>query len=356
MASRPPTLRQRLADLEKAHRQKAEQLRLLKEVVRTANSLLEPEALTAYIMERVQVLVKTEAWSLLLLDESGQHLVFQEALGSHAQGLKDLRIPVGQGVAGHVAATGQPLVIQDVRSSPLFNPGLDRITGFTTRSILAVPLRSRGKTLGVLELMNKDRREPFSDEDLETVSLFAEPVAVALENALLFQRVRQLSLVDDLTQLYNSRYLRQALEVEITRGRRYGYPVSVLFLDLDGFKQVNDRYGHLVGSETLKVVGDILQRGVRNVDVVVRYGGDEFTLILPNTDAPGALLVAERLRQAILSHDYRQNPGYDFTLSASFGIAAFPEHGENPEMLIQKADQAMYRVKESTKNRCLVFE
>jgi diguanylate cyclase (GGDEF)-like protein len=346
----------RLRRIEEAHAVKSDQLRLLSEVVRTANSILDPDSLMAYIMERVQVLVRSEAWSLLLLDETGGWLIFKEALGDKAQPLKESRIRLGEGVAGEVARTGRPLIVNDVKSSPYFNPDIDRVTRFKTRSILCVPLRSRGKTLGVLEVLNKQDNMEFTDTDLETTLLFAEPCAVALENAYLFQKVKQLSLVDDLTQLYNSRYLGQALDIEITRGRRYNYPVTVVFLDLDGFKGVNDRYGHLVGSETLKIVGRIIKDLVRNVDIVARYGGDEFTLILPNTDLEAGRLVAERLRLGIMNHDYQSDPGFDFKLSASFGIAGFPVHGDSSARLIQRADQAMYKVKESTKNGCAIFE
>ena len=207
--------------LKESFRTKSEQLRLLAEVVRTANSMLEPEALTAFIVERVQVLVQSEAWSLLLLDDSGEHLVFTEALGSKAKPLKEVLLKVGEGIAGTVAQTGRPMLINDAHESPLFNPQVDRMTGFKTRSVLCVPLRSRGKTLGVLEMMNKRGAAGFTEADLETTYMFAEMVGIALENAFTFQKIKLLSLVDDLTQLYNSRYLHQALGVEITRAKRY---------------------------------------------------------------------------------------------------------------------------------------
>ncbi len=342
------------SDLGEQLQRKSEHLRLLAEVVRTANSLLEPDAVIGYIMDRVQQLVKAEAWSLLLVDESDGHLYFREALGNKAGPLKEIRIPPGQGIAGAVATTGSPMVVNDTGACPQFNPEPDRLTSFKTRSLLAAPLKHQDRILGVVEILNKSEGD-FTEADLETVQLFLEPAAIALRNAQLFERTQQLTLVDDLTQLYNSRYLFQALAHEMGMGRRYGFPVAVLFLDLDGFKLVNDLNGHLVGSATLKVVAAILKAGVRSVDIVARYGGDEFTLILPNTGAEGALVVAERLRSDIETFNYVPRLGVAIKLSASFGVAVFPDHGDDPQALIQKADKAMYAVKAAGKNAVAVF-
>lgn len=342
-------------EAEELLRRKSEQLRLLSEVVRTVNSLLEPDAVVSFIMDRIQRLARAEAWSLLLLDEERRELYFKEALGQKAGPLKEVRIPVGSGIAGTVAASGQPMVVNDVAACEQFNPDPDRLTRFETRSVLAAPLKHQDRVLGVLEVINKSGGGPFTEEDLETVLLFLEPAAIALQNAFLFEKVQRLTMVDDLTGLYNSRHLYQALSHELGMGRRYGFPVAVLFLDLDGFKAVNDTNGHLTGSNTLRVVGDILRHEVRTVDILARYGGDEFTVILPNTGREGAVIAAERLRHAIETYDYAPRLGVPIRLSASFGVSLFPDHGDQAQDLIQKADMAMYAVKEATKNAVAVY-
>jgi diguanylate cyclase (GGDEF)-like protein len=337
---------------------KSEQLRLLSEVIRTANSYLDPDAVINFIMERIRHLVECQAWSLLLLDEDSNQLYFKSALGEKSEKLSEIRLKIGEGVAGKVVETGQPMIVDDALKCPYFNPEIDRLTEFKTKNILAVPLKARGRIIGAFEILNKRSKteDSFTERDLETVMLFLEPAAIALENAMLFQKTKELTLIDDLTHLYNTRFLYQSLKSEISRGKRYGYPLAVLFLDLDGFKAVNDINGHLVGSATLKIVAKILKDGIRNVDIASRYGGDEFTLILPNTDAEGAKIVAERLRSKIENHPYEEDLGVKIKLSASFGISVFPQHGDNPEILIQKADQAMYKVKETTKNAVYVSD
>jgi diguanylate cyclase (GGDEF)-like protein len=190
----------------------------------------------------------------------------------------------------------------------------------------------------------------FTQADLDLLLTLVEPCAIAIENAILFQRTEQLTITDDLTKLFNSRYLNLYLSREIKRCKRHGIPLSVIFLDLDGFKNVNDQHGHLAGSATLTEVGTILGQAVRESDILARYGGDEFVVVLPETPAAGALVIAERIRKSIAGHCFLRGQGLEARISASFGIAAYPDHALTPEGLIQKADQAMYRVKERDKN------
>ena len=248
-----------------------------------------------------------------------------------------------------MAQTGEATIVNDTARDPRFTRQFDKRTQFQTRSILCAPLVSRGRTIGVVEVINKLGGR-FTRADLALVLTLVEPCAIAIENAILFQRTEQLTITDDLTRLFNSRYLNLYLGREIKRCKRHGIPLSVIFLDLDGFKSINDQYGHLAGSGTLTEVGKILAQGVRESDILARYGGDEFVVVLPETPAAGALVIAERLRRAIEEHPFLEAQGLSARISASFGIASYPDHALTPEGLIQKADQAMYRVKERDKN------
>ncbi|MFQ5719799.1 MAG: GGDEF domain-containing protein [Acidobacteriota bacterium] len=157
-------------------------------------------------------------------------------------------------------------------------------------------------------------------------------------------------MTDDLTRLYNVRYLNGFLIREIRRCRRYGFPASLIFLDMDGFKTVNDRFGHLAGSQTLTEVGQVLRQTVRDIDVVVRYGGDEFVIVLPQTDAAGAMVIAERIRHRVSKATFLPGMGLSVHLTASLGVSVFPELGATRDELIHSADAAMYRVKGAGKN------
>ncbi len=327
----------------------AKRLAILTDIVKTANSILEPRKVIELIMGKIQQLIPSEAWSMLMVDEEKQELAFELALGAKGKDVSAFRVKIGEGVAGWVAQTGKSAIVNDTAKDPRFSRRFDTKTQFETRSILCAPLISRGRTIGVVEIINRLGGR-FTNTDLEVLLTLVEPCAIAIENAILFQRTEQLTITDDLTKLFNSRYLNLYIGREIKRCKRHGIPLSVIFLDLDGFKGINDQYGHLAGSGTLAEVGTILALAVRESDILARYGGDEFVVVLPETPPSGALVIAERLRKAIEEHHFLAAQGLSAHISASFGIASYPDHALTPEGLIQKADQAMYRVKERDKN------
>ena len=185
---------------------------------------------------------------------------------------------------------------------------------------------------------------------LRAVRLLLEPAAVALDNALLLKRAEALSVTDDLTHLYNSRYLNSVLRRETKRASRSGRPLSLLFIDLDGFKAVNDTHGHLCGSQALVEAAAVIRGSARETDVVARFGGDEFALVLPDTGGEGAFAVGERIRERIAAQQFLADDGLDIHLTVSVGVATLPDVAASAEELVQAADKAMYRVKESGKN------
>ncbi|PYQ94807.1 MAG: hypothetical protein DMF97_17945 [Acidobacteria bacterium] len=185
---------------------------------------------------------------------------------------------------------------------------------------------------------------------LRAVRVLLEPAAVALDNALLLQRAEALSVTDDLTHLYNSRYLNVVLRRETKRASRTGRSLSMLFIDLDGFKSINDTHGHLFGSRALVEVAAVIRGSARETDVVARFGGDEFALVLPETGSTGAFAVGSRIRERIAAHRFLAGDGLDIHLTASVGVATLPDVAGSAEELVQAADKAMYQVKDSGKN------
>jgi len=182
------------------------------------------------------------------------------------------------------------------------------------------------------------------------LTTLADFTAIAIENAIFFNRVQELTITDDLTKLYNSRFLHSRLEYEVERARRFRYELSMIFLDLDYFKDVNDTHGHLIGSKLLKEIAQLILSLTRNVDMVCRYGGDEFIVMMPGTPKKSAALVAEKLRNSFREAVFLKDDGLNLHLTASFGVATFPWDARDKDELIQKADHAMYDVKNRTRD------
>ncbi|HKA24621.1 MAG TPA: sensor domain-containing diguanylate cyclase [Candidatus Eisenbacteria bacterium] len=253
---------------------------------------------------------------------------------------------VGDGIVRATVLEGRMMFVPRVSSDPRFlesdAPGELRV-----ESCVTVPVVHRSQVVGVLACFNpSDQTVP----DLSRVMpLLATATSLAMDNARLSQSLQRVAITDDLTQVYNYRFLRTALRREMKRSSRSRTPFTLLMVDVDHLKEYNDKFGHLRGSRVLRELARVLARRVRGMDLVAKYGGDEFTVILPETGRSGGQLVAERIRASVAAHQFpRVNPG-DITVSV--GIALFPEDGIQPATLIAASDAALYAAKQSGRNR-----
>ena len=217
------------------------------------------------------------------------------------------------------------------------------------RPALSVPIRGRDAEAGVVWVFEDGRR--FSGEEMARAQLVAEHAALALENSERYEHAKERAFIDDVTGVHNARYLLSTAENEIQRNARYQSSLSVLFLDLDRFKLVNDRYGHLIGSSTLRRLSQLLLQCVRQVDTLARYGGDEFTILLVDTDHREAMVIAERIRRTVEAHIFEVSGEASLRLTISIGVSTCPDHGTDRDVLLDTADKAMYRSKSLGRNR-----
>src|SRR6266851_3955228 len=313
-------------------------------------SSLQLDQVLRTIMEKIDEFLRPENWSLLLLDEAKQELYFELAVGKASQALKDVRIKVGQGIAGWVAQHGEAVVVADTSKDTRFFGKVDEKTKMETQSIVAVPVKFRDTCLGVIELINCFGPEGFDARDLNLLEALADFAAIALENARHVKRIHELTITDDCTTLYNARHMGFILETEIYRSQRYGYEFSLVFIDLDHFKSVNDTHGHLVGSKLLAEVGNMVKLACRRIDFAFRYGGDEFVIVLPQASKENAYVVAKRLHRMIGETSWLNSEGLDIHFTASIGVASYPSDAKSKVELLHLADEAMYLVKNTTRN------
>jgi diguanylate cyclase (GGDEF)-like protein len=221
--------------------------------------------------------------------------------------------------------------------------------GLAPGRVLVVPIHGRASEGGALLI--PEAEQPFGALDVEIAGLVAAQAQAAIQNAERYHQAKERAFVDDVTGAYNARYLFTALEHEIRRAERYGSQLALLFLDIDRFKLVNDHHGHLVGSRTLRRLAEVLAGCIRQVDTLARYGGDEFTVMLVDTNLEAGLTIAERIRSAVAGASFETRGSGPLSVTVSVGVAAFPTHGRSPEELIEMADKAMYRSKSLGRDR-----
>lgn len=316
-------------------------------LARSLTSSFDLDTILRTILDHMERTIDAELWTLLMLDEKTQELYYAIAGGGEEAALRDLRVKVGEGVAGWVAEHGETLIVPENVDDPRLDaenpPGLrPRIR--KVRSVIALPLRGRKSTLGVIEILNP-RSSQLNDYTIAFLHILADHAAIAIENANDVARIQQLTITDDTTGLFNVRHLYDVLARELDRSNRRRQPLSLAFLDLDRFKLVNDEHGHLVGSELLARAGQRLQDLSRKHDVCFRYGGDEFVIVMPETDAPAALAQATALHSELLATRFHMKNGLELRVSASVGLAAAPRDGATVHAIIGAADARMYQVK-----------
>ena len=260
-----------------------QELGIFHDVAKALTSSLDLDSILQTIMEKMAEYFRPDTWSLLMVDEQKDELYFAIAVGDKAEALKNVRLKVGEGIAGWVAKNGEKVISNDVDRDPRFAKRIDDATQWVTRSIIAVPLKSRLRVLGVIQLVNVDRSQ-FNEQEVFFLQSMCDYAAIAIENARWVEKIQELTITDDCTGLYNARHLYKTLETEVYRSSRFGYEFSVLFIDLDHFKSVNDTHGHLIGSKLLAEIGYLVKAQLRLIDFAFRYGGDEFVVLLPQTE------------------------------------------------------------------------
>jgi diguanylate cyclase (GGDEF)-like protein len=338
----PPARRDfagRLRPLQAGLKRRLARAEVLADMVRAVNASLEPERVAEAIVARVSDWVPAPGWMVLAVDGGGTRTLTVTAL---TPALEAAALAVGV----WVMREGQVFAAPDLA-------GDRRVSTEAAVASLAFPLGCRGRTVGAVVAMDRvpSGTAPRLVRGAEAALLATlEPAAFALENALRIERAEALSVTDDLTQLYNSRYLSQVLRRETKRASRSGRPLSLLFIDLDGFKAINDTHGHLFGSRALVEAAGVIRASARETDMVARFGGDEFALILPDTGSDGAVAVGERIRDRIAAHRFLEGDGLSILLTVSVGVATLPDVAASADALVQAADEAMYWVKDHGKN------
>jgi diguanylate cyclase (GGDEF)-like protein len=320
-------------------KQQTDELDALKKLsIHLTSSLDLPDVLDAVVLEAVRLIENTRDVNIFLY--KNHKLSFGAALDSEGNRNKPWSKPRSNGLTYTVARSGETVIVENMREHSLFQ----NVPANWIGSIIGIPLKVGNTVVGVMNL-SRSTMGGFSASELRLLSLLADQAAVAISNASLHQMISRQAYSDTLTGLPNRRALDERLEEEVASARRNNYSFAVIMMDLDGFKAVNDTYGHTVGDDVLRLVFNEMGRGVRTTDFLARYGGDELTLILSQTEMSSAQVVSEKIIEGMRKIKYRLPDGKRLKLGISGGIALYPVHARSGPDLLRAADAALYHAK-----------
>ncbi|GAB4580490.1 MAG: hypothetical protein Fur0022_32310 [Anaerolineales bacterium] len=339
------------ASLFKTHIERAEKLAQLRTAIAAISSELEIQKLYDTLLERAVSLIDATGGELSIYSEEEKMLVIL-ACYQMDKDYRGSRIPLGKGILGYVAQTRMALNLRDYRQ---WDGQLSEYDEGPWVGVIASPITLGEKLLGVLVLVDTHPNRIFSKTDLQIITLFTDHVAITLENVRLFQEVQTLANVDELTKIKNRRRLFDLGQMEFDRARRHKLPLSAVMIDIDHFKRVNDTFGHAAGDQVMRILAERCQQEIRKADIFGRYGGEEFTIILPHTHAGDALNLAERLRARIFRTPFETERGA-IPITISLGVASLTEEIPDLASLIDRADTALLGAKSSGRNRVVIYE
>jgi diguanylate cyclase (GGDEF)-like protein len=320
-------------------------LRVFHDVARALTASLELEEILGAIMNKMAQFFGPERWSLLMVDDASGELYYAIAVGENAESLKGLRVPLGEGVAGWVAATGNPLIVPDVALDPHWSAFATKHPDLKIQSIACVPVRAGNKTLGVIQLLNS-KLDLLSEYSISFLRILCDYAAIAIQNARSMTLIQELTITDDVTGLFNARHLYTQLGEQVAGGHVF----SLMFVDLDHFKSVNDTHGHLIGSRLLAEIGGLMKRSLGPNNAAFRYGGDEFVALLPGMGKAAASGTTMALCEELRAARFLEGAGLSLRVSGSFGLATYPEDGNTVPTILRAADTMMYEAKKTRNN------
>lgn len=327
-------------------RRRSQELNALRDTIADITAELETEKLLQTILERAINFLNADGGDFCVFDENKNALWVVAAVNMDDKYLNTL-VALGEGAAGIAAASRKAVIIDDYSC---WNQKMARYENASLRAAMVTPLIIGDRLLGTVGMFRYSEDKKFSEEDQHLLALFAQHASIALDNAMLFEKIKELARVDPLTGLLNRRSFIERGEYEIQRARRLNRSLALAMVDLDNFKNINDRYGHQVGDLALREVSELLTSNIRNIDIIGRYGGDETVILMPETTVQQALSALERLRTIVEAHPFKKDESV-FRMTASIGLTHYPQADISLEEMIAQADKAMYRAKNDGKNQ-----